>query len=315
MLATPRASRSRREEPLRSVCPPPKDLPTYRRVILKLLFLFRLTEFARFWNRTNTMILCYHGVTERCDPDPGDRSAISVNRCRFLTHLAYIKRHYRVISLREYLTARQNDQPLPPNSVILTFDDGLRNFLTVVAPILNDSGLPATVFLVTDRVDSRGRSNMISWTPGDDQVSLSWSEARTLRLSPSLEFGSHTCSHPELPQLTPNEIDLELRDSLCAIRANLGNGSLAALAYPYGYYSESIAGKAKFAGYSCALTTDAGSNSIATDLFRLRRAVVRRYDTIDIFAARVSGLVGWLRIARGFFVQAFPSLKLLRRPL
>jgi len=69
------------------------------------------------------------------------------------------------------------------------------------------------------------------------------------------------------------------------------------------------------AGYSCALTTDAGSNSIDTDLFRLRRAVVRRYDTIDVFAARVSGPVGWLRIIRDFFLQTFSSFKPLRRSL
>ncbi len=43
------------------------------------------------------------------------------------------------------------------------------------------------------------------------------------------------------------------------------------------------------------------SNSINTDLFRVRRAVVRRSDTTDVFAARISGLVGWLRIMRGFF--------------
>jgi hypothetical protein len=43
--------------------------------------------------------------------------------------------------------------------------------------------------------------------------------------------------------------------------------------------------------------------------------VVRRYDTIDVFAARVSGLVGWLRIIRDFFLQTFSSFKPLRRSL
>jgi peptidoglycan/xylan/chitin deacetylase (PgdA/CDA1 family) len=273
-------------------------------------------EFARFCNRTNTMILCYHGVTEQFGPDPEDRSNILVNRSLFRAQLAYIKNRYRVTSLREFLLARENRQPLPPHSVILTFDDGQRNFLTVVAPILNDLALPATVFLVTERVDSRGQSNMgLSWAPVDDEVSLSWSEARSLQFTPRIEFGSHTCSHPELPQLPPSEIELELRDSLRVIRNNLDAGVPVSFAYPYGYYSESIARKARSAGYSCALTTDAGSNSIDTDLFRLRRAVVRRYDTIDIFAARVSGLVGWLRIVRDFLLHTFSPLKLLRRSL
>jgi peptidoglycan/xylan/chitin deacetylase (PgdA/CDA1 family) len=254
------------------------------------------------------MILCYHGVTGRFGSDPDDRSAISVNRALFLIQLAYVKRHYRVIPLREYLLARENRQRLPRHSVILTFDDGLRNFLTVAAPILNDLGLPATVFLVTDRVESRGQSNMgSSWVSADDKVSLSWSEATTFQFEGRIEFGSHTCSHPELPQLTSSEIDVELRDSLRAIRNNLHDNVPVSFAYPYGYYSEFIAGKARSAGYSCALTTDAGSNSINTDLFRLRRAVVRHYDTIDVFAARVSGLVGWLRIFRDFLLQTLMS--------
>jgi peptidoglycan/xylan/chitin deacetylase (PgdA/CDA1 family) len=127
-----------------------------------------------------------------------------------------------------------------------------------------------------------------SWAPVDDQVSLSWSEAGTLQFAPGIEFGSHTCSHPELPQLTSSEIDVELQDSLRAIRNNLHESVPVCFAYPYGFYSESIAGKARSAGYSCALTTDAGSNSINTDLFRLRRAVVTTRLT---YSLRVS--LGW----------------------
>ena len=105
---------------------------------------------------------------------------------------------------------------------------------------------------------------------------------------------------------TSTEIDLELSDSFHEIRKNLLDSFPPSLAYPYGSYTESIAQKARSVGYSCALTTDAGSNSLHTDLFQLRRAVARSYDTIDIFAARVSGLVGWLRIGRSSF-QRFGS--------
>jgi peptidoglycan/xylan/chitin deacetylase (PgdA/CDA1 family) len=283
-----------------------KELPRFQAILYKLFYILRLTEFARFCNRTNTMILCYHGITERFGPDPEDRSDVVVDRALFLAQLAYIKRHYRVITLRDYLKARQSRQPLPRHSVILTFDDGQRNFLTVAAPVLKELSLPATVFLVTDHVDARDQSNLgPNWSPLDDRISVSWLEARTLQSAQAIEFGSHTCSHPELSQLSGNA-DRELHESFSAIRENLPDAFPPSLAYPYGDYSASIAGKARSVGYSCALTTDAGSNSIHTDLFQLRRAVVRRYDSIEIFAARVSGLVGWLRIAR----DAFRSLSL-----
>lgn len=287
-----------------------KELPKYQEIIYKLFYFFRLPEFARFWNRANTMILCYHGITERFGPDPEDRSAIAVNRALFVAQLKYIKRHYKVISMCDYLMARQNRQPVPRHSVILTFDDGLRNFLTVAAPVLNELRLPATMFLVTDWVEARDQSNLgPNWTPFDDRISLSWSEAKTLQSTQAIKFGSHTHSHPELHQLSAN-VDRELHDSLGALRENLHDVFPPTLAYPYGNYSQSIAAKARLAGYSCALTTEAGCNSVNTDLFRLRRAVVRRYDTIDIFAARASGLVGWLRIGRDFLRTL--SMSLLR---
>jgi peptidoglycan/xylan/chitin deacetylase (PgdA/CDA1 family) len=276
-------------------------LPKYQEFLFKLFFLFRLTELARFCNRRNTTILCYHGITQWVGPDPEDRSAIAVDRTLFLAHLKYLKRHYQVIPLRDYLVARQSGKPLPRYSVILTFDDGMRNFLTVAAPILNELDLPATMFLVTDQVDMRDRSILgPDWTPLDDRISLSWAEAKALQSAKRVEFGSHTCSHPELPQLSAS-VEREFRESFDAIRENVLESFPPCLAYPYGDYSESIAEKASWAGYSCALTTEPGSNSMKTGLFQLRRAVVRRYDTTEIFAARVSGLIGWLRILRGIF--------------
>jgi peptidoglycan/xylan/chitin deacetylase (PgdA/CDA1 family) len=285
-------------------------LPKYQEILYRLFFLFRLTELARFCNRAKTMILCYHGITQRLGPDPEDRSAIAVDRSLFLSQLNYLKRHYNLIALRDYLVARQSGKPLPRHSVILTFDDGLRNFLTVTAPILKRLDLPATMFLVTDHVDARDRSTQSSdWTHLDDRISLSWGEAKTLKSTQRMEFGSHTCSHPELPQLTAS-IEREFRDSLRALREKLQDSFPPSLAYPYGDYTESIAAKARLAGYSCALTTEPGSNSMKIGLFQLRRAVVRSYDTPEIFAARVSGLIGWLRILKDVLQRL--SLPLVR---
>jgi peptidoglycan/xylan/chitin deacetylase (PgdA/CDA1 family) len=283
-----------------------KGIPAYQKVLYKLFYFFRLTNFARFWNRSNVMILCYHGITERPDPDPDDRSQIWVARVLFRAHMLHLMRHYRVIPLGDYVKTRQTGANVPRHSVILTFDDGLRNFLTVAAPVLNEFRLPATLFLVTDFVQKRSESILDSrWTPADDRVSLSWSEARALASSQGIEMGSHTCSHRVLSELPSTEMQRELRSSLCAMREGLGQGLEPYLAYPYGAYSETVIETASESGYLCALTTDAGANSNNTGLLRLRRSVVRRFDTIEIFAARVSGLVGWLRIGRDTLLRRY----------
>ena len=173
------------------------ELPKHRGLLYKILFIFGLPELARYWNRANTIILCYHGITERSGLDPADRSCIAVSRALFLKQLTYLKRRYSIIALRDYLAARKSGRLLSRHSVILTFDDGLRNFLTVAAPVLKELNLPATVFLVTNELDLRDHSNQgLNWTPIDDRISLSWSETNILRSTQEIDFGSHTCSHP-----------------------------------------------------------------------------------------------------------------------
>ena len=50
-------------------------------------------------------------------------------------------------------------------SVVLTFDDGFRNFLTVAAPILAERKIPATVFLITDKASEEGLKQLVDYAP------------------------------------------------------------------------------------------------------------------------------------------------------
>ena len=44
---------------------------------------------------------------------------------------------------------------LPPNSFLLTFDDGFREIYDIIAPILLDKGIPATFFISSGFLDNR----------------------------------------------------------------------------------------------------------------------------------------------------------------
>ena len=54
---------------------------------------------------------------------------------------------YRVLSIHEALAG------LPRNSVVLTFDDGYRNFAEHELPVLQMHGFPATVFMISGLID------------------------------------------------------------------------------------------------------------------------------------------------------------------
>ena len=58
----------------------------------------------------------------------------------------------RGVSLREYVRARS--QPARSSMVVLTFDDGYRDFADVAAPEIVARGWSCTVFLPTDLIGS-----------------------------------------------------------------------------------------------------------------------------------------------------------------
>ena len=237
------------------------------------------------------MILCYHGVTKRAERSPNDKYGLHVRVDRFMKHLDHLQRHYHVISLREFVDASRANRRLPPHSVVLTFDDGYRNFLTVAASSLAERNLPASVFLITDSVrNDQSDGPPREWAAADDEAFLSWAEVRYLREQRGVDFGSHTCSHHKLSTLSTEEAEKEMQGSQAAIAAQL-NASDFALAYPYGDYSPFVVEQARAMGYSCALTTDDGANLPTANMYALRRTLVGDDDDEATFAVRVSGLV------------------------
>jgi peptidoglycan/xylan/chitin deacetylase (PgdA/CDA1 family) len=265
-----------------------------KKVLFGLLYRLGVTRFVAWWNRGRVVVLCYHGVTARPSRRPDDPKGLHVNRDRFAAHLAFLKRHYNLISLSEYLSARESGHQLPNYSAVLTFDDGFRNFLTVAVPLLTERKIPATVFLITDNAGGEnGCKRGLKWAPEDDQRYLSWTEARTLKEEHGFEFGSHTCSHSRLLTLSPDETERELLHSFNDLVANLAVDK-PTLSYPKGEYSQLLAADAQKLGYACAVTTDRGNNEMDCDLFMLGRTLIGDNDDLASLAVRVSGLREWL---------------------
>jgi peptidoglycan/xylan/chitin deacetylase (PgdA/CDA1 family) len=100
---------------------------------------------VRSLNRRGLRILMYH----RFQPDtPGLRETLEA-RC------AWMRREYRPISLTDAARAWRNGDPLPPNALAVTVDDGYRDFYDVAYPIFAAHGIPVTMYVVTDFLDGR----------------------------------------------------------------------------------------------------------------------------------------------------------------
>lgn len=97
-------------------------------------------------------ILCFHSVTAHL-PDPEvEPEALHVEDFEVL--LATLHRSFRVLSLTEAVETLREGRPLPPRTVVLTFDDGYANSHSVAAEILAGMRMPWSVFLPAGLVES-----------------------------------------------------------------------------------------------------------------------------------------------------------------
>jgi peptidoglycan/xylan/chitin deacetylase (PgdA/CDA1 family) len=92
-------------------------------------------------DRPGLRILIYHGVV----PAPVRRiNARFISTAQLEEHLTYIRRHFQVISLAQAYTGDYDRNRM---AVVITFDDGYRNNLLHVLPVLQKYRLPATFFV------------------------------------------------------------------------------------------------------------------------------------------------------------------------
>ena len=99
-------------------------------------------------------ILYYHRVSEAA-PASGQLKPTPLAVGKFEDHLRHLRRFYHVIRLEEAVESLASGRPFPPHSVVITFDDGYRDNLTLALPKLEKHGLPATLFVVSGAIDGK----------------------------------------------------------------------------------------------------------------------------------------------------------------
>lgn len=100
---------------------------------------------SRFFTRHKPMILMYHRVI-RHPMIPGVYPDV------FEQQLIYLKQHFNVMNMKAYMAA-QSANKLPANSIVLTFDDGHKDFYTAAWPLIKKHNLTASLFISTGFVD------------------------------------------------------------------------------------------------------------------------------------------------------------------
>jgi peptidoglycan/xylan/chitin deacetylase (PgdA/CDA1 family) len=225
-------------------------------------------------------ILMYHVIGERNEAPA--RFVVPIGA--FERQMAWLARlRFNVISLQEAVQRLLAKDPLPPRAVVLTFDDGTRDMLTLALPVLRRHGFPATAFIVT-----RAMGGRIGWTdrPGiAHREILTWDEA--LQLEPLVSLQPHTRTHPSLPKIDDDQLRDEVAGSLADLDERTG-GAHEFFAYPYGHFDDRVAAAAEAAGYTAALSVNRGLTNTDTPRFEFRRYEIRGDESLTRFLTVVT---------------------------
>jgi peptidoglycan/xylan/chitin deacetylase (PgdA/CDA1 family) len=197
---------------------------------------------------SDVLVLCYHALSPTwpaplsIDPDAFERQMRDLRRRGFVA-----------ATLRDAI-----ERPPAERTVAVTFDDAYRSVLDLARPILDRFGMPASVYVPTawpERGEPMTWDGIDQWLGGPHEhelACLGWDELRGLR-DGGWEVGSHTRSHPRLPEIDDAALDTELAGSRVDCEAGLG-APCDSIAYPYGAVDERVVAAAGRAGYRYAVS-------------------------------------------------------------
>ncbi|MUG69929.1 MULTISPECIES: polysaccharide deacetylase family protein [Paenibacillus] len=221
------------------------------------------------------IVLVYHDVCKNLKS--GESNSSTVTSAQFQDHLQMLNnRGFHIISMDDFITFMLHGKSIPPNSVVLTFDDGYTSFYTEAFPILRRFGAPAFNFIVGMTSDL--------FNP-DAEMHLNWEQIREMKAY-GMGFYNHTYNlhrtvsadrtGTQKPALTTSmyleqrqrpETEEEHRKRIFSdlsflekrFEQEIGNQHKL-LAFPYGAYNDVVLEEGAKAGMELFFTVEEGIN-------------------------------------------------------
>lgn len=133
-------------------------------------------------------VLTYHRVADPGSEIDLDEGVIDATPEQFDRQLGLLSRHFRFVSIDE-VVGFLSGRPLPPNPLLITFDDGYLDCAETALPLLQRHGARATFFLPTYYLDQRrlfwwDKISLLLKRSTRERIELAYPEARSLPLGP-----------------------------------------------------------------------------------------------------------------------------------
>lgn len=232
-------------------------------------------------SRPRIPILMYHRIAIG---GPAKLARFRLSPTSFREQMLWLRRNgYHAIDSEQLAWFVENRHPFVGRPVLITFDDGYRDFAESAWPILQEADFTAELFVVTKLA---GKSAEWDVSLGDTAPLLGVSELVRLAAE-GVKIGSHLATHPRSNELSTRELAEELLASRLQLEKWLG-WPVTSLAAPYGCMDQRFRVLAAECGYRTVFNTVNRVASISDDLFDLPRVEVQGDLTIEAFANRMT---------------------------
>ena len=139
---------------------------------------------------SSVIVLLFHQFTASNVHAPS-KMQWTMNVDVFAAEMKYIHDNgYHVIPMSDLLKFLKHEIGLPPNSVVITIDDGYKSAIVHAAPILKKYGYPWTYFVYPQFI-----------TVNEGAGAASWNDLLALQAD-GVDIESHSMTHPQLPKHT-----------------------------------------------------------------------------------------------------------------
>jgi len=221
------------------------------------------------------MILAYHRINPWYPED-----ALTVQPENFERQMKYLLKKFKSVSPADYISGGLEDFP---GSMLVTFDDGYADNLWYAMPVLKKLGIRPVIFLT---VNYTGKKEIFKrYKNAERDRFLDWGEVKEMS-SEGVVFGSHSLSHPHLPQMDDKSLRAEVEDSKKAIEDATG-GEAFLFCYPYGDFNERVVAAVEKAGYSGAVVTPGMKRKIRAGRYTMPRTGVYGHNGFMAFKMKI----------------------------
>jgi peptidoglycan/xylan/chitin deacetylase (PgdA/CDA1 family) len=228
-------------------------------------------------------ILLYHSISNTTSKR---FRRFAVPPALFQQHLEFLHekkfKTYTVTQLVHAVSLKKID--LAERIAVLTFDDGFSDFFTEAFPVLKHFDFTATLYVTTEFIG--GTSRWLEREGEADRAMLKWAELAEISDS-GIECAAHGHSHRPLDSMSARAANDEITLPREILSSQLDR-KIESFAYPFGYYTQSLRGMVRAAGYSSACAVKYTASSVDDDSLALSRLFVGPDTYVRDFAALVN---------------------------